>query len=236
MATIKIEEMAPAIVEQKQLAVAPVTALPRGMSGDFSLEDVPLPVIRLVGKTGALTDEFPAGSYVYDGSVVLSDGKTPLSVTVIQFHKKYQEVRPYDDENDTPALVLQTEQEVKAAGGGFGKDAVKPFQPIAHIQFLIEAPASLAEEDKGRFGLQFEGKRYAFAAYSALSKTAYNAVGREITRQVYLGPLKSNLCASYWNLTAELIKGQKNSWWGPKLEIKGDNSPAFIEWVTGIMG
>lgn len=234
MATIKLEEMAPAIVEDKQLAVAAVTALPRGMRGEISAEDVKVPAIRLVGKTGALADEFPAGSWVYDGSVVLSDGKTPINVVVLQFDKKYQEVRPYDADNETPALLVGTMDEVKALGGGLTKDSKKPFMPVAMIHFLVEAPASLSDEDKNRFGIEHEGKRYALAVYSATSKTAYNSVGKEITSAAITGPLKATLAGAFWELTSELIKTEKLSWWGPKIKLAGATSAGFQSWVESL--
>jgi hypothetical protein len=234
MATIKLEEMTPAIVEDKQLAVAAVSALPRGMRGEISVEDVKVPSLRMIGKTSALADEFPAGSWVFDGSVALTDGKAPLNVVVVQFEKKYQEVRPYDNEAETPAIVVDTMDQVKALGGGLTKDAAKPFMPIATIHLLVEAPATLSPEDASRFGYEHGGKKYALAVYSAMSKTAYNAVGKEITSAAVNGPLRATLCGASWKLTSELIKTQKNSWFGPRIELAGTTTAEFQNWVESL--
>ena len=234
MATIKLDEMVPAVQEEKQLAIPSVSSLPAGMTGEISMDDVKLPSLKLVGKTSEMANEFPAGSWVFDGSVMVSDGKTPFNVVVVQFAKRYQEVRPYDEDNSQPPLVLDTMNQVRAAGGGFEKDSAKQFMPIAHIQLLIEAPASLDEADKGRFSLAFENKRYTLAVFSALSRTAYSAVGREITSAAIAGALKESLAGAVWEMSSELIKTAKNSWWGPKIKVGSITTKEFQNWVAKI--
>lgn len=231
MATIKLDELTPVVQEEKQLATAGVSALPKGMSGEISSEDIKLPSIRLVGKTSALADEFPSGSWVYDGSIVLSDGKTPFNAIVVRFAKKYQERRAYEDSNDSPVVVVDTLSQVQALGGSLLKDAAKPFMPIAIIQLLIEAPATLDEAERSRFGIEIEGKNYAFALYSANSPTAYNAVGKEIISATANGLLRENLSGAIWKFSSELIKTQKNSWFGPRAEIACATPASILEWI-----
>ena len=69
-----------------------------GIEGDFSTDDLVIPYLNLVGKTGGLSDEFKPGTYVYNRDIEVSDGKDPLLVIPLSLTKEWEEKLDFDAE------------------------------------------------------------------------------------------------------------------------------------------
>ena len=119
------EGTAPAVITEP---VAPVTVVPDSsnepdegtlamlptmpLEGEFLPQDVVLPRINLVQSVGPLSELFAPGGVVYNKEITLSDGASPVSLTVMRIRKQYQEYVPYG--GDESPRMFDTLDEVRA--------------------------------------------------------------------------------------------------------------------------
>lgn len=247
MATVSFKEAAPEAVNRapvQEVQIVPAgdkhpqeittssAAIPggaKGMQGEFTARDIQLPRLSLVQKIGDLADSgLTPGSFIFNKEVQLSDGKTPIDMTVLRLVKQYRQKLEYGDKA-TP-LVFDTQQEVIDNGGTLRYGEPNYFQEVAHLFVAIAEPEKLAEEHSAHFYRQHGGKHYTLAVYSVAS-TAFTAVGKKVITAGY-NQLRDGLWLGKWALTSNLQKNTKGSWFVPEAKFDGmydKEAAAFFE-------
>jgi hypothetical protein len=204
------------------------------------MSDIKLPRINLTQKVGGLADHFAPGSIVFEKTVVLSDGKTPVDLTPLQIRKMYQRKVAWGegDSNEQPE-VYDTVAEVRAAGGSLEYGDDNYFGEVAHIQFAIKLPAAFKDnEEAGEiidlFPYELNGDLFAVAMWTVTS-SGYTALAKPLfTAAASL--LRNGLYHGHYNVTSELRKNAKNSWYAPRPVFAGKHTPEAAEFFKSIAG
>lgn len=124
------------------------------ISGEIDADDIVIPRVNLVQNVGELADLFPSGAVTYNKEVQLSDGTTPIEVTVLRARKQFVEALDFDS-GERPQ-VFDTLEEVKAVGGtvewvGNQKPTYTPGSPYAHrVQGSCRAGLRVSSGIQGR--------------------------------------------------------------------------------------
>lgn len=210
------------------LAVPLITDPAKGLVGEWTSDDVRLPRLNLVNKSGDLSNNFTPGCWViqkeHQVSGITKDNKErgePITVIGARMMKQYQENIPYEDRETTPSRVFDTAAEVRGAGGFISrKRGVGNFSEIAHIEFFVQENDEVSEEAKALFFYTFGDKKYARVVYTA-SSTAFSAVAVTMATALRGHLAATGLIGGFWHLGSVLTKDQKNSWWSPVLRTAG---------------
>lgn len=231
-------ESEPISGELVPVAAQPVSILPQhganDMQGEVSMRDIQLPRINIVQKVGDLGNIFPAGGITFLKEVLLTDGKTPIDITVLRVKKQYQEYIPYGTQGSLPK-TFDTLAEVLEAGGQVGAyEEPNRYDDIAHIQIAVPAPADASEEIAAMFPYEHKGTHWAVAmwtvkssGYTAAAKPIFTARGQQ---------LRDGFSMGHWSLATELKKTAKHSWFAPKLTFAGMHSdPADAAFFAGLL-
>lgn len=201
----------------------------RGITGEITMRDIQLPRVNLVQKIGALADSGATpGVYVLNKEALLSDGKTPLNITVLRLHKQYRQRLEQGD----PSMpnVYDTQEKVIENGGSLKWGEPNFYQEIAHLSLAIEKPANLKEEYAPFFYREHNGKFYTLAVYTVAS-SAFTALGKKVITAGY-HQLAHGLWLGKWQLTSTLAKGPKGTWFIPEAKFDGmhdKETAAFFE-------
>jgi hypothetical protein len=214
------------------LSLAPQSYSP-GISGDVTSDDIKVPRINIVQKmSDALLEAgFAAGEVVYAKEVRLLPLGVAGKVTFLHLQKQFQQKLPYG--SDTMPVVVNTEAEVLERGGSLDYDGANPYQPIAHLTCLVEAPDKLTDEQEAFFPFEFDGKFYALAKWTVAS-TAYKDVAVPLLTAAKFF-LKNGLHSISWSLSVRKMTKGSNSWYAPKIVQAGKNSPEFMEFVSSFL-
>lgn len=250
MATISFKEAAPAATQASTTEVQIVPAgdkhpkeivtssasIPggaKGMQGEFTARDIQLPRLSLVQKIGDLSEAgITPGSFVFNKEVALSDGKTPVEMTVLRLVKQYRQKLEYGDPA-TP-LVFDTQQEVIDNGGTLKYGEPNYFQEVAHLFVALAKPANLPEQHAAHFYREHAGKQYTLAIYTVAS-TAFTAVGKKVITAGY-NQLRDGLWLGKWALTSNLQKNTKGSWFVPEAKFDGMHDKEAAAFFEGMVG
>jgi len=145
--------------------------------GDFDLEDIKFPELKVVQGSGKLSAEFSVGSVILGGDVLayppqdLSDKNAFLTLRVIPLHlvKFYRETLTQEEQDDgaMPEMVY-SKAALMEVGGTVGYGPGKWRAGAIH-NLLVEKPDNLPEKfaDSSFFDTELDGKLYAPAKYWA---------------------------------------------------------------------
>lgn len=219
------EVISPATTTQLATTEPPVLG---AVSGEVCTEDIVIPRLALVQKVGELADLFNPGSWVLNKEVQLSDGSTPIELTVLSARKQYVEALDYDS-GERPQ-VFNTKEEVLAAGGTL--DWVgnqKPsFNTILHANIVFKAPAGLDYA----LPLEYSGEAYGLAVWT-IRGVAYNEAGRNILTASRFS-LRDGLLHGKWELKVKVKKYGRNTVFVPVLRNVGRNTPEFVDFLRSL--
>ncbi|MEL0118104.1 MAG: hypothetical protein VXB01_04105 [Opitutae bacterium] len=167
-----------------------------------SASDLRLPVLRIAAKIGSLCDDFGPESIVVDGDLKISDGKTPIELTVLNARKEYVENIPFG--SDKTPKVFYSEEEVLALGGTFERtfENGQEVEPNSHwktlvLYCLVKNPL---EEESSHFPFQFGDDSYGIFQYT-LMKSAYTRAAHKFIT-AYSLPFQQDWLTGSFHLTA----------------------------------
>lgn len=223
-------EVSLAIAEPKTIAVAAPSRASAGISGEITQEDLKVPRVNLVQKSGQLCDNFAPGTFLFEKKIVLAKHGESFTATALRFRKYYQEKVEFGTSNDMPAKA-NTAEEVRALGGSliYGHD--RYFQEVADIMLAVKAPADL-EEDHEYFGYSDGVDNYGLAIYT-IAASAYTSLGKRLlTDATFL--LKDGLWTGQYEIVSELRKNASNSWYVPVGKFAGKHSPEKSEFFQSL--
>ena len=124
------------------------------VTGDFERSDILIPTIRLVQKTGELAELHTPGSWVLNQEELLSDGSTPLNLTVLNFRKYFAENIPYGgDEQPRIAVSIKEVREMDGTTE-WGDNTPPTFVPVGEATVLVEG------KNEALFPFEYDGSRY----------------------------------------------------------------------------
>lgn len=226
---VKVDQIVPAGDKHPApVSNAPVVAASNssGITGEITMRDITLPRVNLVQKIGDLADAgITPGVFMLNKEAILSDGKTPLNITVLRLVKQYKERKEAGD-NSIPN-VFNTQQEVIAAGGTTNwalKDEMPLYMEIAHLSIAIEKPGNLKEEYASFFyRTDSAGKQYTLAVYTVAS-SAFTELGKKVITAGF-HQLAHGLWNGKWQLKSALKKGPKGTWYVPDAKFDGMHTP-----------
>lgn len=204
--------------------------------GEWGATDKRFPRINLVQKVSDsdLIQNFGIGSFVLNKEVKLSDG-SPMTVTFLIAYKDYIQKVQFGS-GETPAR-FDTEQQVLDAGGSLNwkdKDTDHFFQRRAHIEFAVQAPDGLDENELALFPYEYEGKSYALGVYTVAS-SAYTSVAVELktlcdnNKVMRKGQHYGSLL-----LSSKDASSKGKSWKTPVIKFNGENPEGLVKFFESL--
>jgi hypothetical protein len=199
------------------------------VEGEITGSDIVIPRFHQVQSVGPLSEKFAPGSLVYNKEVVVSDGNTPVNLTVLRIKKRYIEHVEYG--GDEIARVFDTLEEVKAAGGWieWRDNERPPFSPMLQTLILIESPF----EDHPLFPYQFGDHAYGLALWT-LRSTAFTRAGKAIITASQFA-LRDGLHRGGWQLTSKREKIGMNFVYVPVLRHDAKHTEEFARFALGLV-
>lgn len=208
------------------------------MGGSWNRGDVRLPRINLIHKTSKseLVEKFGIGSFAFDQLVKISDGVTPIVVVALRMAKDYCQKLPFGSP-ENPA-IFDTPEQVIASGGSLNYKDFKSgnfFGPRAHIEFVVESPEGISDEELSLFPYEFEGKHYG-SGLMTVSSSAYTSVAKELaTLRSRNFAMKQGLLYGRLNLTSETRKDAQRDWKVPVIKFAEPTPAAMVEFLKGLL-
>lgn len=234
-----------AVRENHALAhAAPSIADPgKGLIGEWTYDDIKLPRLNLVNKSGELADSFTPGTFTINSEHALTelaagakDKGATLTVIAVHMKKQYQENIRYEDRDSIQGRTFDSAAEVADSGGRVSwRDKGQNFySEIAHIELLVQKPEGLAEEVEPLFFYAIGNHSYARVIYT-VGSTAFTAVAVTMASALRGHLSETGLIGGFWTLGSQLRKNEKNSWWAPTLRSAGKLDAASIEQIKAIL-
>lgn len=219
--------------QEEATATLTVRGNPGQVNGEFTASDIVIPYLNLVAKTGELSNQFPAGAFVYNREVIIGDGKKPAQITVLRITKFYRQDLPFGTE-ETPK-TFSTKRDVVAAGGhvGWTADAEEGSERYSEAMDCI---VLLKSPNKGNamFPFEFGGENYALAKWY-ITKSAYKSVGTMLFTYSQ-SALKEGIDTASFDLTSQIKTAAVGSWYVPAIKMGQKHDPKFVEFVRGLLG
>jgi hypothetical protein len=199
------------------------------VEGEITGDDIVIPRFHQVQSVGPLSEKFAPGSLVYNKEVVVSDGNTPVNLTVLRIKKRYIEHVEYG--GDDIVRVFDTLEEVKAAGGWieWRDNERPPFSPMLQTLILIQSPF----EDHPLFPYQLGDHSYGLALWT-LRSTAFTRAGKAIITASQFA-LRDGLHRGGWQLTSKREKIGMNFVYVPVLRHDAKHSDEFAQFALGLV-
>jgi hypothetical protein len=192
----------------------------------------------LIHKTskGELIEKFGIGSFALNQEVKLSDGKTPVTVTVIRAGKDYQQKLPFGSDQD--ADTQPTPEAVIKAGGSLDyKDSKsgKFYGPRAHLQIVFPMPEGLTTEAEAFFPYEFEGKSYGMGMLTVAS-SAFTSVGKELATLCNNNKvMRKGMEYGLLELTSESRKKGELDWKIPVIKYVGETPENLVTFYHSLL-
>ena len=207
----------------------PLAIPTKAVDGEFRAEDFVIPKLHLVQSVGPLSEAFQPGAFVYNKELVLTDGVSPLSLTVLRIRKQYVENVPYG--GDEVPRMFDTLEQIRAAGGwiDWRDNQRPPFSPVLHVLVLIKSPSG----ENPLFPYEFEGAHYGLALWT-LRSTGFTRAGKTIITASQFA-LKDGLHKGGWALTSKREKIGMNFVFVPVLRHEAKHSDEFAEFAAGLL-
>lgn len=209
-APVEATEVAIVVTEPRAVAVAEE----RSVGSNITRDDIVLPRINLVQKSGKLCDDFAPGTFLFEKQVVLAKPGDEFTFVVLGDKKYFQEKIEFGSSEFGRRAA--DEEEVRALGGTVTWGvADKPyFQSVADFMVAIPAPASTTQEQLDLFPfLSKDGAHYAAAVYT-VAASAYTSLAKRIFTDK-LFTLKEGLHLGEYRVHSELKRNAANSWYVP---------------------
>lgn len=209
-----------------------VRGAPGQVNGEFTSRDIIIPYLNLVAKTGELSNQFPAGSFVYNREVIVGDGKKATSITVLRMSKFYRQDLAYG--TDEMPKTFTTRRDVIAAGGhvGFQPDAEEGSDRYSEAMdtiILVKSPA----KDNPLFPFEFDGEGYALAKWY-ITKSAYKSVGAKLFTDSQMA-LKDGIDTASYDLTSTIKTATVGSWYVPVVKMGKKHDSKFVQFARGLL-
>lgn len=209
------------------------------VTGEVRQQDLKVPRLNLVNKSGDLSNDFTPGEFVLSKMVSLGgkEGTAPFEIVAIRMKLEYQQNLEYEDERTS--LVFDTEAQVREAGfQASPKKGESNFGRVAHVEIMVPMPENCDEEHQALFADFIEGRPWCRAIYTVKSSAFTGFAGPLLSaRATHLKNV--GLKAGRWFISSRLqtneVKGKKQSWWAPKLENGGLTSEAFRAYVDALL-
>lgn len=193
------------------------------VTGDFERSDILIPTIRLVQKTGELAELHTPGSWVLNQEELLSDGSTPLKLTVLNFRKYFSENIPYGGD-EQPRIAVSLKDVLEMDGTTEWQDNIPPtFVPVGEATVLVEG------KNEALFPFEYDNSRYALARWT-MRKTAFTRAARKIITEAHIG-LKDGLQWGSWELSSGKAIAGTNKYFVPVLTLAGRHDEKFANWA-----
>jgi hypothetical protein len=237
-------ETQPADEQESSVALAttvnrdPATYQPTNeFTGAWDRSDVRDPRINLVQKSSKTElHAFGLGAFVLNRDLKLSDGQTPLTLTVVALDKDYQQKLPWGCK-DTPNVV-KTPAEVRAAGGTLTYKGAKPgtyYGPRAHITVLLKAPEGLTEDDLAFFPFADAKDGRWTVAKITVSSSGFTSMAKEIaTLCTYNKAMRKGSIYGQLELTSKEVDGDDASWFIPVVKFVQENPRETLEFFESL--
>lgn len=233
--------VAPAVQAESSVTIA-VTETPtqtlttRGalgqVNGEFTASDIIIPYLKLVAKTGDLSNIFQPGSFVYNQEVVIGDGKKPAEITVLRMTKFYRQDIPYGTE-EVPK-TFSTERDVIAAGGHIGwtesEEGSDRYSKAMECVVLLKS----VTKDNPIFPFEFGSEAYALAKWY-ITKSSYKSVGAKLFSDSQMA-LKAGIDTASYELTSMIKTAAVGSWYVPVVKLGKKHDGKFVEFIRALLG
>ncbi len=205
------------------------SALVPGVTGAGS-EDIRVPRINVVQKMSDQFIEtgFRPGDVVYAKEVPFGGEGRPGYLSILHVQVQWQQVLPYG--SDTMPKVVNTPDEVAAAGGSTTIGAANEYSKIATFTCLVEAPEKLDEAHEMFFPLEFDGKLYSMAKWT-VAKTAYRGVAVPVISTAAMFARNGGIHSVRYALSTKKETKGVNTWYAPVIKQVGRNTPEFCEFA-----
>jgi hypothetical protein len=209
-----------------------------------SVSDMRLPAMKVVAKVGPLSDKFPAGSIVLDGQHVVSDGKTPITFTVLAGRRKWIEDKPYkaNPEPGERANIFYSKEEVQRNGGttewsndpDTGQGIRPTYNEALDLTILLKNPEGDATSSAYfPFTDDETGDTYAIVTYS-LTNTAFRKCAEKFFTAYGLH-LKGDWFKGQFELTTGTVPVSGNAVICPEVRYGKMNSDEYIAWIKELI-
>lgn len=216
------------------VAQANIIANPNAdVTGEWERRELKIPDIAIAQKVGGLSEQFPFCSVILNKEYQLSDGKNPVTLTVLRIDKSYEEIVEYG--SDIRPQTASTLAEVHRKGGTIaksedaaGNEVSATWRPVAKALLCIHG----GDKDIGspHFPYEFNGKPYAFALWTMRS-VAFSRAATFIRTAADFA-YRAGLTTGTFKLTVKSEKFNQNSFAAPVLAFGEKNSPEFRQWLS----
>jgi hypothetical protein len=191
-----------------------------GGSG-WDVQDIRIPYLSLVQKTGTLSNEFTPGSFVFNKEFVVADGKEPIEITVLRADKYF--VEDIDFDPDIRPKRFNTRDEFLAEGYSLEYGAEMKVKEAAELVVLVPVATEHAV-------FSYEDDSFVRAAWICQS-SAFGTVGRTVATAMIAGHLRDGIHKGKWALTSELRSSKAMTWYVPIIRSLGRHDDKFLSFL-----
>jgi hypothetical protein len=216
------KEETPATTEVAPAGGGDITSYNGPGGSGWDVQDIRIPYLSLVQKSGNLSNEFSPGSFVFNKELVVADGKEPIEITILRADKYFVEDIDYDP--DIRPKRFNTREEFLAEGYSLNYEAEMKVKEAAELVVLLPV-----DEQHAVFTTE-SGQGYVRAAWICQS-SAFGTVGRTVATAMMAGHLRDGVHKGKWALTSELRSSKAMSWFVPIIRSMGRHEAGFLEFV-----